>query len=69
MSGKGDVLADEEYKAEVMSLLEEVEVFSKFDRGMSIGMVRHHYDVNILMIHFIKKNEDKGRGNFKDCCI
>lgn len=58
MSGKGDVLADEEYKGKVFK---QVDVLSKLDKGLSIGVVRHHYDVNILTIHLIKENENKGR--------
>jgi hypothetical protein len=48
-----------------MSVLEKLELFSKLNQGMSIGVVRHHYDVNILIIHFIKRNEDKGRASVK----
>ena len=29
------------------------DVLSKLDKGLSIGVVRHHYDVNILMINLI----------------
>jgi len=63
MSANGDVLAEEEYKGKVMWVLEEVDVLSKLDRGLSIGVVRHHYDVNILVIHSINENEYKGRWN------
>jgi hypothetical protein len=63
MSGKGDVLADEEYKGKVMWVFKQVDVLSKLDKGLSIGVVRHHYDVNILTIHLIKENENKGRWN------
>ena len=42
-------------------MLEQVDVLSQLDRGLSIGVVRHHYDINILTIHLIKENEYKGR--------
>ena len=45
-----------------MSLLEKVEVSDKFHWEICIVMVRHHYDVNELKHHFIKKNKDKLRG-------
>jgi len=69
MSARGDVLADEEYKGKVMWLLEQVDVLSKLDKGLSIGVVRHHYDINILMIHLIKENECKGKWNVKACAV
>jgi len=47
MSGKGDVLTDEEYKVKLIWVLEQVDVPSKLDKGLSLGLVRHHYDVNI----------------------
>lgn len=67
MSANGDVLAEEEYKGKVMWVLEQVDMLSKLDKGLSIGVVRHHYDVNILMIHSIKENEYKGRWNVNTC--
>jgi hypothetical protein len=48
-------------KRKVMSLLEKVDVSDKFDWEMCIVMVRHHYDVNELINHFIKKNKEKLR--------
>jgi hypothetical protein len=56
MSAKGDVLADEEYKGTVMWVLEQENVLNNLDKGLSICVVRHHYDINILMIHLIKEN-------------
>lgn len=56
MSGKGDVLTDEEYEVKLMWVLEQVDVLSKLDKGLSIGLVGHHYDVNIQMIHLVKEN-------------
>jgi hypothetical protein len=44
-------------------LLEQVDVLSKLDKGLNIGVVRHHYDINILMIHLIQENECKGSSN------
>jgi hypothetical protein len=57
------VLAGEEYKGKVMWVLEQVDVFIKLGKGLSIGVVRHHYDINILTIHLIKENEYMGRWN------
>jgi hypothetical protein len=48
-------------KRKVRSLLEKVEVSGKFDWEMCIIIVRHHYDVNELTNHFIKKNKEKLR--------
>lgn len=67
LSAKGDVLAGEAYKGKVMWVLEQVDVLSKLGNGLSIGVVRHHYDVNILTIHLIKENEYMGRWNVNSC--
>jgi len=45
----------------VMPLLEKVQVSDKFEWEMCIVMVRHHYNVNELTNHFIKKNKEKSR--------
>jgi hypothetical protein len=39
------------------------------DRGMSIAVVGLYCDVNELMVHFIKKNENKIIGNSAQCSI
>lgn len=39
--------------------------WDKLGSRTSIAVVRHHYCVNELRIHFIKKNEDKMRGSIK----
>jgi len=67
LSAKGDVLADEEYKAKVMWVLEQVDVLSKLDKGLTICVVRHRYDVHILTIHLIKENEYMGRWYVNAC--
>jgi len=43
MSAKGDVLADEGCKVKVIWLLGQVDVLSQLDKGLSIGVVWHHY--------------------------
>ena len=48
-----------------MSLLEKIAVSDKFEWEMCVVMVRHHYDVNELTYHFIKKNKEKLRGVLK----
>jgi hypothetical protein len=67
MSAKGDVLVDEEYKGKVVWLLEQEDVFTNLDKGLSIGVGKHHYDINISMIYLIKENEYKGRWNVNAC--
>jgi hypothetical protein len=50
-------------KRKVMSLLEKVEVLDKLVRGMRTAVVGQHFDVNKLMINFIKRKEDSSRGS------
>ena len=52
-------------KREVISLLEEMEVLDKLDRGMNIAMVKYHYGASKLMISLIKENEDRIRGSIR----
>jgi len=53
----------EEKKTKEMFMLEKVEVLYNFEKGMRIAAVRSDYNENNTMILFIKKNEDKVRGN------
>lgn len=48
-----------------MLLLEQVQVFSKIDKWISIDAVGHLYTVNESTINYIKKNEDKIKGSIR----
>jgi hypothetical protein len=69
--GKCDVYADEELmeekKTKEMCMLEKFEVLHNFEKGMRITVVRTDYSENNTMILFMKKNEDKVRGNIMAC--
>lgn len=52
-------------KREVISLLEEMELLDKVDRGMNIAVIKHHFDASKFMISFIKEDEDRIRGSIR----
>jgi len=52
-------------KREVISLLEEMEVLDKLDRGMNIAVIKHHFGASKFMISFIKEDEDRIRGSIR----
>ena len=49
----------------MMSLLEKVKMLDKLDRWLRIGVVRRHYDVNEMTIHFMKRDKDRICGSVK----
>jgi hypothetical protein len=53
----------EEKKTKEICMLEKVEVLHNFENGMRIAVVTTDDNENNSMILFIKKNEDKVRGN------
>jgi hypothetical protein len=52
-------------KKEVISLLEEMEVLDKLDRGMNMAVIKHHFGASKFMISFIKEDEDRIRGSIR----